>query len=150
MENKRKRTNVVLCDEAHAVKLAHKPSFKSLNEFNPDLFGVCKRNLRLCLDKPIAIGFSILDLSKVHMSDFHYNVMQPHFGDRMKLLMTDTDSLCYKIKSNDINEDFKGMAEHFDYSNLEKPTHCMMKPTRKFSASSRMSSRFIPLKSSSD
>jgi predicted phosphatase len=38
------------------------------------------------LDKPIYAGFTILDLSKHHMYDFHYNVMKPRYGDKIELM----------------------------------------------------------------
>ena len=53
------------------------------------------------LDKPIYAGFTILDLSKLHMYDFHYNIMKPKYGDNIQLLMTDTDSFVYQIKTED-------------------------------------------------
>ena len=36
------------------------------------------------LNKPIYSGFSILDLSKYHMYNFHYNIMKPRYGDKIE------------------------------------------------------------------
>ena len=41
------------------------------------------------------------------MFDFHYNVIKPMYGERAKLLFTDTDSLCYQIKTEDLYDDFE-------------------------------------------
>ena len=46
------------------------------------------------------IGCASLDLSKLHMLDFHYNVIQPQFGNRAKLTYSDTHSFAYEIEHN--------------------------------------------------
>ena len=35
------------------------------------------------------------------MYDFHYIFINPTYNDNAKLLFTDTDSLCYHIKTKD-------------------------------------------------
>jgi hypothetical protein len=39
------------------------------------------------------------------MYDFYYNIMKPKYGDNIQLFMTDTDSLVYEIKTEDLYED---------------------------------------------
>ena len=72
------------------------------------------------LNKPIYAGFSILELSKYHMYDFHYNIMKPRYNENIELLMTDTDSLVYEIKTDDFYKDMYDMKHHFDMSEYSK------------------------------
>ena len=72
------------------------------------------------LDKPIYAGFTILDLSKLHMYDFHYKFMKPKYGKNVRLLMTDTDSFVYHIKTEDFYQDMKDNKNYFDMSAYDK------------------------------
>jgi hypothetical protein len=54
------------------------------------------------------IGFTVLELSKMIMADFYYNVMKKHYGSRCQLMYTDTDSLvCPIVSDHHPSEDFK-------------------------------------------
>ncbi|CAB4045438.1 Hypothetical predicted protein, partial [Paramuricea clavata] len=65
---------------------------------------------------------SILDLSKTLMYDFHYNTIKKEYGDGAKLLFTDTDSLMYEIKTDDVYEDFRSIGEEQDcWDNSDYP-----------------------------
>ena len=58
----------------------------------------------LVLSKRIYVGFTVLDLSKWNMYVFHYTFIKKNFN--AELLFTDTDSLTYEIKSENIDEEF--------------------------------------------
>ena len=67
-------------DEEYYKKYVSKPNYYSSKDFKNDdkYFMLMKLEKKtVCLDKPIFAGFTILDLSKLHMYDFHYNTTKP-------------------------------------------------------------------------
>ena len=70
------------------------------------------------LNKPIYVGFTVLELSKWLMYDFHYNFIKKIFDP--ELLFTDTDSLAFETKSGDVYEEFFKHKHLFDSSNYLK------------------------------
>ena len=64
----------------------------------------------------VAISKSILDLSKVLMYKFHYDYIKNKYGNKSKLLFTDTNSLMCEIKTEDVHEDVSSDKEMFDFS----------------------------------
>ena len=58
----------------------------------------------LTLNKRFYVRFIVLRLSNWLMYDFHYNFIKTNFD--AELLFNDTDSLTYKIKSEDVYEEF--------------------------------------------
>ena len=85
---------------------------------------------RLLLNKPPYVGFSILDLSKILMYKFHYNHIRKKYPDA-RLLFTDTDSLVYHIKTEDIYEDFYKDKEIFDNSDYLESSKYFFKENKK-------------------
>jgi hypothetical protein len=73
-------------------------------------------------NKPIAIGASILDISKWYMQTFYYKTFKPFYQDHMKFLYMDTDSIIAWFKTKDIKQDLKNpkLAPHFETSETEK------------------------------
>ena len=76
-----------------------------------------KKKCRINLNKSIFIETSILDLSAVLMQAFRY---KNKYGDKDKMLLTDTDSPTYKTEAENIHEDFYKDKESFDFINYSK------------------------------
>ena len=72
-------------------------------------------------DKPSFIGTSIMDLSKLHMMRFHYEVRHKNFEGRYNLICTDTAGLVYAINHHDIYNWISQHREHFDLSDSKRP-----------------------------
>lgn len=129
LEDSEKRLDVKLVnrwkDERNVTKkmytaeqLIAKPNFHSLTIFDENLIAVQMNPERVILDKPIYIGFTVLELSKSHMYNFHYSIMKPFYGPKLKLCYTDTDSFLYSIQTEDFYKDLKiHFKQFFDTSN---------------------------------
>jgi hypothetical protein len=127
MEGVRNRTNVKLVSGGAQLRLeGAKPHFHRVldkmvhrgEEVDDFTVGVQLGVQTVRLDKPIAVGMAILDLSKVRMQRFHYGYMLPKYGaENTDLLGTDTDSLTYHVRTADLYKDQAENAEYFDTSN---------------------------------
>ena len=104
-------------NERKAKKLIAKPQFKEFRIFDEDLVAVHAIQTRVCLNRPIYAGFTVLELSKLIMYYFHYGYVKEKYGSKATLLFTDTDSLCYEIETEDVYEDMKSSLDYFDTSN---------------------------------
>ena len=124
MENIRNRVDIKLVNnKKQAEKLSAKPNFKHCNIFSEDLVAIHMKKTKLDFDKPVYLGMCILDLSKTLMYDFHYNYIKKKYGDKAKLLLTDTDSLMYEIQTEDFYKDIKeDVKDRFDTSGYP-PNH---------------------------
>ncbi|XP_047515259.1 uncharacterized protein LOC125056273 [Pieris napi] len=124
MENIEKRVNVKLLTHWEnrgkvlgAGDLIAQPHFHSVSIFSDSLVAIQLNKMKLIYNKPIYLGFCILDISKTLMYDFHYNYMKEKFTSNLKLLYTDTDSLIYQIFTSNFYNDIKpDICTHFDTS----------------------------------
>ena len=105
-------------NEKDFLKYSSKPTHSTHKIFDENYAAIHEIKPVLKLNKPIYIGFTILELSKWLMYDFHYNFIKKHFDP--VLLFTDTDSLSCKIKSEDVYEEFFKHKYLFDFSNFSK------------------------------
>ena len=132
MENIRKRVDVrLVTDENKLLKLASKPTYVSSKIFNENLVAVHKIKETLTLNRPAYVGMCILDLSKTLMYKFHYEYIKDKYGEKARLLFTDTDSLTYEIEANDVYKDFWKDKDRFDNSDYPKSSPYFDKVNKK-------------------
>ena len=125
MENVRERSKIKIVNGLETDKLERliaKPNYKGAFQYEEsNLVSVNMGESNVMLNKPVYLGQSILDLSKTLMCEFHYDYIKPKYGDKARLLFTDTDSLCYEIKTEDFYEDISAdVPRRFDTSNYPK------------------------------
>ena len=132
MENIRKRVDVrLVTDENKLLKLASRPTYVSSKIFNKNLVAVHRTKETLTLNRPAYVGMCILDLSKTLMYDSHYNYIKDKYGDKAKLLFTDTDSLTYEIEAEDVYKNFWNDKDKFDNSDYPKSSPYFDKVNKK-------------------
>ena len=124
MENVRKRIDGYLLrdieDADKYQKLVKSPSYKNTTAFEEcNLSFVEMYKTKTILNKPIYCGVSVLDLSKTLMYDFYYNDLKAKYADKIELLYTDTDSLLFKVETQDLYEDIYANKDNYDLSNFD-------------------------------
>ena len=105
-------------NEKDFLKYTSRPTYITHKIFGKDYAAIHEIKPVLMLNKPIYVGFTVLELSKWLMYDFHYNFIKKHFD--AELLFTDTGSLTYEIKSEDVYKEFFKHIHLFDFSNYPK------------------------------
>ena len=78
------------------------------------------KKTKVKMNKPIYLGLSILEISKILMYELWYDYMKPKYNDNVRLCYMDTDSFIMNIKTNDFYKDIANDVENrFDTSNYE-------------------------------
>ena len=91
-----------------------------MNYISEDLSIIEMNKTKVKMNKPIYLGISILDISKILMYEFWYDYIKPKYGNTVKLCYIDTDSFVMNIKMNDFFKDIANDVEkRFDTSNYE-------------------------------
>ena len=121
MENIRKHRDIKLLTAGKKrSKLVSEPNDHTINLISEDLSIIEMKKTKVKMNKPIYLGLSILEASKILMYEFWYDNMKPKYNDNVKLCYMDTDSFIMNIKTNDFYEDFANDVENrFDTSNYE-------------------------------
>ena len=139
MENVRDRVNLEFIDHTQIqqiIKRQSKLSFKGIVD-HYSKFSVYKFDKEKSLfDKPIYLGFTVLELSKLSMYDFYYNIFQPYWQNKVhssaQLHYTDTDSFILSFDTNhqELINFLQENKDEFDFSELDN-THELYDPINK-------------------
>ena len=121
IENKRKHWDIKLVTtDKKRSKLVSEPNYHTINLISEDLSIIEMKKTKVKMNKPIYLGLSILEISKILMYEFWYDYMKPKYNDKVKLCYMDTDSFIMNIKTNDFYKDISNDVENrFDTSNCE-------------------------------
>ena len=60
------------------------------------------KKTQILMNKPVYVGLSMLELSKIVMYEFWYDYVKPKYGENEKLCFMDTNSFIVHIKTEDI------------------------------------------------
>jgi len=96
------------------TRLVSSPLFVGFKAFEGGITAVHMLKSTVTLNKPIFVGQAILDISKAMMYNFWYGYIKPRYGDKARLLYTDTDSLIMWIETEDIYKDRAERPDIFD------------------------------------
>ena len=113
----RKRMDLELVtNRTRAKKRIAKPTTRHWYIISDNLLSVRKQKPKIIIDRPIYLGFCILDLSKITMYIFYYEEILQKYGSRAKLSYTDTDLFIYHIQTYDLYKDMVNNLEAYDTS----------------------------------
>ena len=122
MENVRKHRDIKLVTtDKRRNRLVSEPNYHATKWFSENLLAIEMKKTKVKMNKPIYLGLSILEISKILMYEFWYDYRKPKYGDNVKLCCMDTDSFIMHIKTEDF---YKDIAEKMLKKNL---VHQIMK-----------------------
>ena len=124
MENVRNRCKIEIIKRDNHNKFLRwqrKLTFNGICKSFSNCDSYFEKEHEILMDKPIYLGFAILELSKLHMYETYYDTLQPYFGqENLQLHYMDCDSFILSIKSEKITKDLKNLEDIFDFSIIDE------------------------------
>ena len=135
MENIRKHRDIKLVTN----KLASKPNYRKTKWFSKEFVAMEMKKTNVKMNKPIYLGFSILEVSKTLMYEFWYAYMKPKYEEKAKFCYTDIDSFIAYIKTEEFYEDIASDVDKwFDTSGYLVDRPLPMSKNKKYSVNLKM------------
>ena len=121
MEKVRKDRDIKLvATERRRNYLGSEPNYHTTKFFTGNLLAVEMKKIEILMNKPVYLGLSILELSKILMCEFWFDYVKPKYGEKSKLCYMNTGSFFVYLKTDGI---YKGIAEdngtRFETSNYD-------------------------------
>ena len=120
MENVRKHRDIKLVrTDKKRNKLVSEPKYHTMKLIDDNLAIIEMRKVKVKMNKPIYLGLSILDLSKITMYEFWYDYIKVKYENRVKLCYMDSDSFVLNVRTEDFYKDIsENVKDRFDTSNF--------------------------------
>ena len=111
MENVRNRLKIKFFKKdkyREIIKKQSKLTFNGIHKSYENSDSYTFKQNEVLMDKPIYLGFTVLELSKLLMYETYYEKFQPYFGqENIQLHYLDTDSFVLSVNTKDIIKDSK-------------------------------------------
>ena len=125
MVNVRKHRHIKLVTaEKRRNQLVSEPNYHTTKYFSENLLAMQMKISKVKMNKPLYLGFSILEISKTLMYEFWYDYIKPNYQNNAKLCYMDSDSFIIQIKIEDfyknIAVDVKQWFDSTDYNEDDK------------------------------
>ena len=120
MENVRKHRNIKLVKtDNKRNRLVSEPNYHTMKLNDNNLAIIEMKKVKVKMNKPIYLGLSILELSKIIMYEFWYDYVKAKYMDNAKRCYMDTDSFVINVKTKDFYKDIaEDVKERLDTSSF--------------------------------
>ena len=124
MQNVRNRLKIKFVkknDYRELIKQQSKLTFNGIHKSYENCDSYTFKQNEVLMDKPLYLGFTVLEFSKLLMYETYYDILQPYFGqENIQLHYIDTDAFVLSLNTKDIIKDLKTSEDIFDFSNIDK------------------------------
>ena len=121
MENVKKHRDIrLVATDKRKNYLVSEPNYHTTEWFTENLLAIEMKKIKVKMNKPVCLGLSILEISKILMYNFWCDYIKPKYQDNARLCYVDTDSFIIYVKTEDVYEDIASDVEKiFNTSNYE-------------------------------
>ena len=125
IQNNRNFIDAKVCNKYSTFsKYFNSPLYKGHCVLSDDIVVVYSQQMKVKLNRPYAVGFSILELSKNHMYKSWYGFIQRVLGENnVSVVLSDTDSLLLHVTGKTRTETLDLLRPCMDFSNYPKNHH---------------------------
>ena len=91
--------------------LGSEPNYHTIKCFSDNLMAMEMNKINVKMNRPVYLGLSSLDISKIAMYEYWHDHTKPKYGDNAKLCYMNADNLIFHVKSVDLYKDLAGDVE---------------------------------------